>query len=331
MPVAGPSRRIVRRREPSPDAIEDEASRVASQETVEDDDMEDEDDRPRRKALKVKKEKGAFEKIENPEEILANLGNQPLDRAALMKVGGVALDWAQIRKGPFSYTFNLIADVAPSFAEFAEGEQGEQSLADLEATMKRLIDTENELSVHETVLNELREKIALGEEVSNVVERYQTGVQEKMAEYKKRTARQKYGKHDQYNKYRQAVFEVQHPDTAMPPVTEFLPREAGDDSDDDDDIQVGGVTQDYKCPLTLTILVDPLTSSVCGHSFSANAIREYMAGKRSVQCPASGCHKMLALADLKPDQELAKKARDAARRERARETSDDSEDDEVIE
>ena len=37
--------------------------------------------------------------------------------------------------------------------------------------------------------------------------------------------------------------------------------EDGDESDDED-IEVGGVTQDYKCPLTLTTLVDPLTSYV---------------------------------------------------------------------
>ena len=36
--------------------------------------------------------------------------------------------------------------------------------------------------------------------------------------------------------------------------------EPGDVSDSDDDIEVGGVTQDYKCPLTLTPLEDPLTS-----------------------------------------------------------------------
>jgi hypothetical protein len=37
--------------------------------------------------------------------------------------------------------------------------------------------------------------------------------------------------------------------------------ESGDASDDDD-IEVGGVTQDYKCPITLTPLEDPLTSYV---------------------------------------------------------------------
>jgi len=36
--------------------------------------------------------------------------------------------------------------------------------------------------------------------------------------------------------------------------------EDGDDSEDDDDLEVGGSTQDYKCPLTLTMLVDPMIS-----------------------------------------------------------------------
>ncbi len=77
--------------------------------------------------------------------------------------------------------------------------------------------------------------------------------------------------------------------------------ETGDNSDDEDDIQVGGVTQDYKDPLTLTIFVDPYTSfvqpalifffllmfvtsdsQVCGHSFSKESIMSYMSGKRSV-------------------------------------------------
>lgn len=48
----------------------------------------------------------------------------------------------------------------------------------------------------------------------------------------------------------------------MPPVSEFFEREIGDDSDEDEDIVVGGVTQDYRCPLSLTIMVDPITSCV---------------------------------------------------------------------
>ena len=122
-------------------------------------------------------------------------------------------------------------------------------------------------------------------------------------------------------------------------------------SDDEDDVEVGGVTQDYKCPLSLTILEDPLTScvlsvlfsmqllishfmsrSVCNHSFSAKAIMEYLGQKNSVACPASGCKQMVTRASLKPNKELARQAKEAARRERARNVSDDEDDDdEVIE
>ena len=36
--------------------------------------------------------------------------------------------------------------------------------------------------------------------------------------------------------------------------------EDGDDSDDEDELEMGGVTQSYTCPITLTPLVDPMTS-----------------------------------------------------------------------
>lgn len=69
---------------------------------------------------------------------------------------------------------------------------------------------------------------------------------------------------------------------------------------------------------------------VCKHSFSAIAIKEYLHGKTSVVCPASGCNKRLTINDLKEDPELAKQAKEAARRERMRE-DDSDEDDGVVE
>ncbi len=73
--------------------------------------------------------------------------------------------------------------------------------------------------------------------------------------------------------------EVQNPGQAAPPLTDFIPKgalssefatlvilkyvaEDGDESDDEDDVQVGGITQDYRCPISLTIFVDPVTSYV---------------------------------------------------------------------
>jgi SUMO ligase MMS21 Smc5/6 complex component len=136
----------------------------------------------------------------------------------------------------------------------------------------------------------------------------------------------------------------------MPPVSELIEREDGDDSGDEDEVVVGGVTQDYRCPLTLVLMVDPLTSYVniysmyrfgshtfdrktCGHSFSAEGIREYLDNSPVARkkCPTSGCNKVLGLKDLHPNKEFAKKARDAARRERMRVEEHDDDDEEVIE
>ena len=119
--------------------------------------------------------------------------------------------------------------------------------------------------------------------------------------------------------------------------------EPGDVSDDDDDVEVGGVTQDYKCPLTLTPLQDPVTSyaptftffglsgtnntfenfrKACNHSFSRAAIREYLS-RGPKNCPATGCNKRITLADLKDDKALERRVKEHARREAMRAEDED--------
>ncbi|KAH9950583.1 zinc-finger of the MIZ type in Nse subunit-domain-containing protein [Amylocystis lapponica] len=334
MPAAGPSRRktAARRRDPSEDRIEeDEPTQGRGQDEVDDDDEDDDDDddgpnaRPAENG--VKKEKKA-PVVEDP---LKDFGDQPLDRALGAKIAGIASDWSLMRNITHGPSYAIVRDVAVSLAEFTDGEKGQKALLDVDNMMRELLDTDNELQVHENALNEINQKIAQKEEINDVVDRYQKEVQCKLDAYSKKTTRQKYAKSDDYVTFKQAIFEVQNPDTAMPPVTDFIPKEDGDDSDDDDDVQIGGVTQDYKCPLTLTILVDPVTSTICGHSFSQDSIKEFLGPNRATkkECPAAGCHKQISLSDLKPNKELAKKAKDAARRERAREEDSDAE--EVIE
>lgn len=53
-----------------------------------------------------------------------------------------------------------------------------------------------------------------------------------------------------------------HPEKSMPPLTNFFEKEVGDESDSDDELEIGGQTQDYKCPITLSLLKDPLTAYV---------------------------------------------------------------------
>jgi SUMO ligase MMS21 Smc5/6 complex component len=75
-----------------------------------------------------------------------------------------------------------------------------------------------------------------------------------------------------------------------------------------------------------------IISSLCGHSFSRDAIQQYLGpNKASIRkCPASGCNKSFCWNDLKTNKDLEKRVKAAGRRRRAQE-EDEDDDDEVIE
>lgn len=108
-----------------------------------------------------------------------------------------------------------------------------------------------------------------------------------------------------------------------------------DDEDDDDEIEMGGVTQTLKCPLTLLPFVDAHTRQVsqihrtdlpktlipfdspssmpCRHSYSGAAIKEHILSAvpatnrkkqvpevdREAKCPVAGCSHKLKLGDVR--------------------------------
>ena len=73
-------------------------------------------------------------------------------------------------------------------------------------------------------------------------------------------------------------------------------------------------------------------STICKHSFSADAIRDYFKNSlgREMKCPASGCNKRFRLSDCQTDNALAKKIKNHKRRVAAAAAADDSDIDEVI-
>ncbi|EKM49518.1 uncharacterized protein PHACADRAFT_265043 [Phanerochaete carnosa HHB-10118-sp] len=337
MPVATSSRRLRRQ---DTDDIEDATATQVRDEEVDDVEAASQPrrtkgakrDKKARQELEDEGDEGGNDNGQHVDNPLADFADQPIDKQQAGRISGLSQDWAQIR-GLHNSSYSLVQDIGSALAEFTEGEKAEKNLAEIDKMMRSLIDTENELRAHEDTLTDLYQQVIRGEAVPEVISRYDSGVGTRQKDYGKKTSRQKYAKHEDYANFRQGIYEIQHPDEAMPPVADFIPAEEGDDSDDDDDVQVGGVTQDYRCPLTLKLLEDPLTSSVCNHSFDASAIREFLKNDRTARqkCPNAGCHKIISLNDLKPNKELAKKAKEAARRERMREEEDSEDDENVIE
>ncbi|KAI0248580.1 hypothetical protein BJV78DRAFT_1131167 [Lactifluus subvellereus] len=259
-------------------------------------------------------------------------GNKPLSRHEAQKLQGMASDWNMIGTNLKESAFSLLTEVSTAVAEYADENTAQKELDRLDGLMREIIDIDGEIRTHEQTLRDLHQQVVAGDEISDIQERYQVQVQEKLDVYGGKTSRQKYAKSEEYAAFRQSIYEVQHPNEAMPPVVEFLPREEGDHSDDDgDDIQVGGVLQDFNCPITLTPLVDPQTSTICQHSFSAAAIKQVLGPNRFTKkkCPASGCNQMICLNDLKPNKELERKVKGYQRRARRREDAHDGE--EIVE
>ncbi|KAH9989702.1 hypothetical protein BJV74DRAFT_837981 [Russula compacta] len=260
------------------------------------------------------------------------LGNKPLGRHDAQKLQGMASDWNMIETHLRESAFSLLTEVSTAVAEYADDSTAKKELGRLDTLVREIIDIDVEIRSHEQTLKDLHQQVVAGDEINNVLELYQTRTQDKLDDYDKRTTRQKYAKSDAYATFRQSIYEVQHPNEAMPPVVEFLPREEGDNSDDDDDdILVGGVLQDLNCPITLTPLVDPQTSTICQHSFSAGAIKQVLGPNRLTKkkCPASGCNQMICLDDLKPNKELERRVKAYQRRAQRRESDHDVE--EVVE
>lgn len=153
------------------------------------------------------------------------------------------------------------------------------------------------------------------------MEQYNALVNEALEKYSKQTTRQKYLKDNEYKAFAELVWEA-HKEEAMPPLQDFLPAEEGDISDEDD-FAVGGMVQDFKCPLTMATLDQPMTSTTCRHSYSKEAVFSYIeqcAQRRErPQCPRAGCDKQISKTTLREDPELEKRVRAHKRRMEQRE------------
>ncbi|KDQ25993.1 hypothetical protein PLEOSDRAFT_1078328 [Pleurotus ostreatus PC15] len=257
---------------------------------------------------------------ENDRIDVANFYNQPLTKEDLPRLKGLAGDWGTMHDNIANKT-GFIAELAASIADLDvfSREDSEKGVEALEMIMRDIVDVGAEMKANEQVLDSIYQDLARGEAINEAVNRYTAGIHSSLMEYEQKTTRQKYVKNPQYIQFKQSIW-----------VRRFIPPNDGDDSDDDDDeIEVGGVTQDFKCPLSLMPLQDPWTSSVCGHSFSGDAIRDYFRGNHGAKkCPAAGCNRSFTLAQCKADADLAKKVKGVLRRQQRR--ADDSDADEVV-
>ncbi|KAL9600249.1 MAG: hypothetical protein Q9219_003293 [cf. Caloplaca sp. 3 TL-2023] len=116
-------------------------------------------------------------------------------------------------------------------------------------------------------------------------------------------------------------------------------------NDDEEDILIARETRSLKCPLTLLPLRDPLSSTLCPHSFEADAILSMLASsslrkdaepngargsaaEKSIKCPE--CEVELCRGDLRRDVVLLRKIRRVEERERRERDGEDGMEGDVV-
>lgn len=120
--------------------------------------------------------------------------------------------------------------------------------------------------------------------------------------------------------------EVNHEEEGCPPMSTWLAKGPGDD--DDDEIEVGGVTQTFRCPITGGVFKDACKSTQCGHYYEYEAIIQHITATArrggSAKCPQYGCQQVLSKAVIQRDPAMQRRAQQfQAREEQRREDEDD--------
>lgn len=223
---------------------------------------------------------------------------------------------------------HFFPDVGAEVEEFAADASPSTSyIARLDQGTRQLIDLAREAEFRQTLLDSLQREIAQGTAPEDPAQAYRAALERHRDEYAQKTTRQKYAQHPSYVDFRSRVWEVRG-EGAMPPLVDMIPAEPDDEHDadgaEDEDIVVGGTLQQFRCPLTATLLDDPVESTVCAHAYSRAAITEYIqqAGRRGAECPAAACHAVLTMRTLRDAPSLKRRveryARQLARREEER-------------
>ncbi|KAJ9476378.1 E3 SUMO-protein ligase MMS21 [Pseudozyma hubeiensis] len=240
---------------------------------------------------------------------------QPLSREHVPNVRSLV---SELRSSDASILrcIELLNETAEQLAEAFRNQDSCTELEQADVDLRELIDAQAEKAIRRKVLEEIAQDLHTGTTLSSPADRYKQDVASNLDAYNKQTSRKKYAKNAAYENFKNTVW-VAKEDGPMPLVKDLIPREDGDEEDSDDEIQTGGLVMNFRCPLTTNILEDPLTNSLCSHSYSKSAIEAYVAAGNN-KCPASSCTANVSKRSLKQDPALVKKVAAFKRREEER-------------
>jgi SUMO ligase MMS21 Smc5/6 complex component len=197
-------------------------------------------------------------------------------------------------------------DLETSLAEVEEEETftSDQSLQQLDKTLKELIDLKQKTIIEMEVLKDIQPKVLHGE-ISNedCAKMFDREVRQKIQAFD--FSEKAKEKNNEYIEFRTSIFQVRNPTKIF--------RFNDEEGSDDDMIVVGGTIQ-TKCPITQAIMYQPYTAP-CKHSFSEAIFEMVTKGYGNIRCPVPGCNGQIQATTLKKNTLLGNKIERAVRAE----------------
>ncbi|CAG8529775.1 14214_t:CDS:2 [Acaulospora colombiana] len=183
-----------------------------------------------------------------------------------------------------------------SAVDLEQAEEQEEVIR-LDKVVRECVDIERSLNFQKEALEKIKTKVEAGQEV-DLVETFKSLYDSALEEYESATEDEKYFENNSYKDFRQKIWEVNHPDEAMPPLN----------GNEDDEIVMGKQKESLYCPITTLLLEEPVTSKVCKHTFSKDAILQLIRRNTNVvPCPMTGCDKQIMEHDLQPNKRIERK------------------------
>ncbi|KAI3324411.1 hypothetical protein HD806DRAFT_67620 [Xylariaceae sp. AK1471] len=160
------------------------------------------------------------------------------------------------------------------------------------------------------------------------------------ADYSTRSLKERYARDNDYIGFKRLWWDAVHQADGkpLPDASRWFARNnAGADEDEDDEEEDLVIAEEHisiYCPLSMVVMEQPYTSSVCKHTFNKPAIVEFLReqpGHRA-KCPQTGCSKEISIKDFYDDQVMLRKIkREQAEKERNNVDDEDDEDEDEAE
>ncbi|KAI8322242.1 hypothetical protein GQ54DRAFT_239128, partial [Martensiomyces pterosporus] len=192
----------------------------------------------------------------------------------------------------------------------------DDKVSELDSSLRQLLDSKRRLEMEMDLLT----KIASKTDLKDIEKEYKTAWSRTTGKYNRLSDAEKFGRDAKYREFREQIWDVRHEGEPMPSLSGDLGGSAGES--EGEDLVIAGARMTYKCPITATWLMDPVTSKICHHSFSREAILDYLrAHHGSCTCPVGGCAQTIRIQDIVPDKILERKLQRHLRQLEEEETS----------